>query len=301
MRTFVCCFAVCLAISPTAALAQPSSAAAAPRTIRIFFIGTSSSPAAVRDTTAAFIEHLSGAKVEVQRPSGYINTGPRHLGRNIPTEKLGTPTRFEDVDLRLLKAARFDFVVLQVGLGNNPQEAVYYETYAPPLLEKFAEAAKAAGAKLVIYERHGYAAKVSDEEFARYHAFIVKLAKDVNAVLAPCGVAYRQIFKERGEAYLHTPKDKEHVTLDGYYLISACIASAITGQSPVVGTALQRISTDKYDAGGGLRPKDAKSANAGPPPQVYTDQEARLLQNAAWNAVQSTLESGDRKANAPRK
>jgi hypothetical protein len=156
--------------------------------------------------------------------------------------------------LRAIHDTRWDVVVLQghsLQSIRNPKQLFTY-------VRKLDAEVKKSGARTVLFMT--WAHRDKPQMLAGVVQAYSTIAAELNAALAPVGLAWQRALLERPALALHTP-DHSHPLPTGTYLTACVFYATLTGRSPL------GLST------GGLA-------------QV-TPEEARFLQRIAWETVTS--------------
>ena len=153
-----------------------------------------------------------------------------------------------------LSAAPWDVVVIETFDNMTPEDLMKYG-------KLFADFARSRNIAPVLYESHPRFAQPYPEAALKYHNSVVKVGKALNAPVAPVLLAEMKYLEavptaKREEFY----DDWVHPSQKGRYMAAYCIYATVTGYSPV-----------------GL-----------PHTGGITDEEAKAMQEAAWNAVRET-------------
>lgn len=154
---------------------------------------------------------------------------------------------------KMLGGSSWDVVVLQ-GHSRVPIEA---NTLAglQSAAKDYAELIRDAGAEPVLFMTWAYSDR--PEMTAGLDSAYSNLGRELGAVVAPVGLAFARVTKERPSIRLRT-EDRRHPALAGTYLAACVFYAVLRGESPV---------GNQYAAG--------------------LDEEAALyLQRAAWETVQ---------------
>jgi hypothetical protein len=198
-----------------------------PNALRVLFVGNSHThynnmPELIRELAAAAgearpLEHVieapGGATLEQHLAAGRVQT--------------------------YLRSGRWDYVVLQ--------EQQQYPSFHPAQRERqyFAPVrtldiiARVAGAKTILYmtwaRRDGDAPNVVNDDYERMQERtregVVTIAKEVGASVAPVGLAWRWVRRERPDLPLWVA-DGSHATLQGSYLAACVLYAVLYGHSP---------------------------------------------------------------------
>lgn len=183
-----------------------------------------------------------------------------------------------------LQPGRWDYVVLQeqstLGLAplvNNQvqiSDAKTFHQYA----RLFDAEIKKAGAQTILYLT--WARLNRPETQAQLTDAYLSLAKELNAIVAPVGLAWENALKQQPQLALHL-EDKSHPTPRGSYLAACVLYATIYGQSPEGLPA--RLLGHKVDTSGRV---EKSQDNAGKVELInLASAEAALLQRIAWQTV----------------
>jgi len=188
--------------------------------------------------------------------------------------------------LEVLKGGKWDYVVLQeqstLGLIQMANEAPRindpktFHEYA----RRFDAEIKKAGAKTVFYLT--WARQNAPQTQAALTDAYLNIAKELNAIVAPVGIAWENALKSNPQLALHR-EDKGHPTPTGSYLAACVLYATIYGKSPeglpgqIIGIQIDhtgRIISDQDENKG-----QAELVNLSP-------EQAAMLQKIAWQTVQ---------------
>lgn len=174
----------------------------------------------------------------------------------------------------LLAQGKWDYVVLQEQslLGSvierDGQLHIGNDEFFHPYAVMWVRSIKDAGAAPVLFLT--WAHKATREDQAILNDAYLRVGRDENALVAPAGIAWDAVRGEHPEIELFQA-DGSHPSAAGTYLAACAFYAAVFHQSPIGLTA--RIKADG---------------------QVIADlpkDQARILQQAAWEATQSTQHS----------
>lgn len=118
------------------------------------------------------------------------------------------------------------------------------------------------GGKVALYMPHSYVFPhklANPENYQKNRDFYVGLGNELNALVIPVGLAFKEAYKRYPDLKLHQAYDGSHPTKAGTYLAAATSYAAIYGRSPV---------GNKFDAFGEVDPATM-----------------RQLQEVAWDTV----------------
>lgn len=167
--------------------------------------------------------------------------------------------------LRTLREGHYEYVVLQpqsTEILRTPDQALKYARLLDAEIERI-------GAKTVIFQT--WAPRASGYTQAQYNAAYARLARELDAIVAPVGETWERL---RGRNIELFDGSGLHANLAGSYLSAAVFVSLFTGRSTVGATHTFDV---KFDI-----PEIHRRA-------LETEQlpegKARLIQSAAWAAV----------------
>ncbi|MDJ0916842.1 MAG: hypothetical protein QNJ05_03695 [Woeseiaceae bacterium] len=152
----------------------------------------------------------------------------------------------------MVNSEQWDIVILQ-GHSLGPIDG------AEPFREaakKHSKAIRQAGAEPMLYMTWAYTDR--PEMTAQLDAAYTSLGAEINAEVAPAGLAFERVTEERPELALRT-EDQRHPTLAGTYLAACVFYAALQDRTP---------EDIDYDAG-------------------LDDEVAAYLQGVAWDVVQA--------------
>ena len=176
---------------------------------------------------------------------------------------------------------RWDVVVLQSYRDDMEGDPTLYAEYAP----KFAELAKAQGARVILYEttpttqneKPLTSAPDSAPIFAKERA-IAALAKKIDAAVAPMALVAHRCQIQRPDLTLRFVNDA-HLNQTMSYLTACTLYAALFGQSPV-GLPIDSITdTRSFE---GERNDKTKDRDGNPITRKFSDQDRTDLQRIAW-------------------
>lgn len=252
-----------LLVATLALILAPGPAA---RPVRVLFIGNS----------YTFFHDVPGLLVDLgrrARPARDIEVDQVVVGGATLRDHWGDGRALDK-----LRGGRWDYVVLQeqsmlgyvaengVGRVNHPE---YFRRSA----RLFDREIRAAGARTVLF--HTWAPRDHPEWQGALDVGYFPLARELNAILAPVGVAWQRVRRDRPELDLYF-RDGRHPGPAGSYLAAVTLWAAIFGQSPV------GLSSVVW----GRAPDPQTGQPTDPPRELVrlTAADARLLQEAAWDA-----------------
>ena len=175
----------------------------------------------------------------------------------------------------------WDVVVLQSYRDDIEGDPTLYAEYAP----KFAELAKAQGARVILYETTPTtqndkplttapdAAPILAKERA-----IAALAKKINAAVAPMALVAHRCQTQRPDLTLRFVHDA-HLNQTMSYLTACTLYAAIFGQSPV-GLPVDSVTDTRHFEG--KKPDKTKDRDGNPITRKFSDQDRADLQRIAW-------------------
>lgn len=161
-----------------------------------------------------------------------------------------------------LSRIKWDLVVIQEQSMRPVVETAAFVKYARKLEERIVKQ----GAKPVFFMT--WAREHKPEMTGQLDAAYTQMARELNAYVAPVGLAWAASLKANPEIKLYA-KDQSHPTVYGTYLSACVFYATLTGQSPV-----------------GL-------SNAGL--QEITAEHAKSLQETAWKTVQEYVKTHTQK------
>jgi hypothetical protein len=198
-------------------------------------------------------------------------------------------------------AHEFDFVVLQSWLDVTDDPSTGYFKYAA----KFAEAAKAAGARPVLYLTASYAhiqmpvsKAVARERAVGECRAALAFSKTVGAIVVPVPLAIT-LAQESTEPVARTLtfryQNDMHPNQTMAYLTACTFYAAVFGKSPegllfnkVVETKSQNIHGEAVPANAGNQALSSPvNPDGGPLERILSDEERLFLQRTAWQAVEA--------------
>jgi len=253
---------------------QSPPAAGSGDALRVLFLGNSYTyyhnlPRLVEEFAAAANRKIA---------TGMIAPGGASLANHLANQRV----------LDTIRTGRWNFVVLQ---EQSQLGAVYLVNGAPRVAnpDAFFVATRAldaeirkAGAKTVLY--HTWPRRdAPDSDRAMLDYAYHRIARDLNATVAPAGLAWQQARAELPGASLYDP-DGSHPSRTGSYLAAAVIFATLTGASPVGGPA--RISGSPVHPASGVAPENLT---------VLVDLPARFageLQRIAWQTQEKLVAAG---------
>ncbi len=117
--------------------------------------------------------------------------------------------------VEMIQNNHYDYVVLQDQSSITLRRVDLFREYCA----KFNDVIKKSGAKTIMYMTWGYANRPQMGDTVAYE--YNRIAKDLNAMIAPCGVAWKYYFEKNPGSELHI-SDKSHPNGAGVYL-NACV------------------------------------------------------------------------------
>lgn len=127
--------------------------------------------------------------------------------------------------LKLIETNHYDFVVLQDQSSVTLRNVKTFRTYAT----KFDSVIKKSGSVTVLYMTWGYANRPLMGDTIQYE--YNRLGKDLGALVAPCGLAWKIYFKNNPGKELHI-SDKSHPRREGVYLSATVLYKTMLGKLP---------------------------------------------------------------------
>ncbi|MBI1766668.1 MAG: SGNH/GDSL hydrolase family protein [Acidobacteria bacterium] len=184
--------------------------------------------------------------------------------------------------LAAIKRGGWNYVVLQEQstLGNAPIVDGKPQIADPKTFHEYARLfdaeIKKAGAQTVFYLT--WARQNAPETQAQLTAAYTSIAKELNALLVPVGLAWEAALQKRPELALHIA-DKSHPTAVGTYLAACVFYATLSGRTPA---GLPNAVT-------GALIETTGKAKEGPPGELarLNMAEASLLQAIAWETVKA--------------
>ena len=152
-----------------------------------------------------------------------------------------------------MMAGKWDVVVLQ----ENGQGPMAYPDKMRQYARLFDDKIKQAGAKNVLFMTAAYQDRPdTTETIVKAH---LEISKELDADVAPVGIAFERALKKRPNLTLHNLPDTIHANQRGTYLTACVIWSTLTGEKPhgLAGDGLAEV----------------------------TDKERVFLQDIAWEAI----------------
>jgi hypothetical protein len=189
--------------------------------------------------------------------------------------------------LEAIKRGDWNYVVLQEQstLGVGPVVNGIPQIADPKTFHEYARLfdaeIKKVGARTIFYLT--WARQNAPESQAALTDAYQKIAKELNAIVAPVGLAWESALKKNPRLTLHI-QDKSHPTPMGSYLAACVFYAAIYGKTPVGLPA--RVNGNQTDLSGKI--KDGPAAEL-----VAVDlADAKLLQQIAWETANNNLLPG---------
>ena len=193
----------------------------------------------------------------------------------------------QEIDGGTFDRTKWDLVVLQSYRDDLDGEESLYMKFAP----RFAELAKAQGARVLLYET----TPTTQNQFpmAQYQdstpviektKHIAKLADRIDALVAPMSYVALQAQLANPEVTLRFENDA-HLNQTMAYLTACTMYAALFDRSPQ-GIAVDSITDIRYlnNDATTLKDRDGK-----PIKKVFTPQEQAFLQSTAWKALQAFI------------
>lgn len=232
--------------------AQMKASTKSSEPIRVLFVGNSYT--SVNNLPLMFTRLSEAGK----KPKVLVETSLRGgwtLNKHWAKEKPATKKTIED--------SKFNYVIIQ----EQSQMPFADPKVTHEFGVKLAELAKSKGAIPVFYLT--WARLNQPENQSKITAAYRKLGQTVKSPVAPVGLAWESVLKNNKTIKLHR-SDKSHPTAAGTYLAACVFYGTIHNQSPV-GLPARLYS---------------KPSSKGKIVVQLTDAQAKLLQQAAWKAVQ---------------
>jgi len=182
---------------------------------------------------------------------------------------------------------KWDVVVLQSYRDDLDGEPTKYAKFAP----KFAELARAQGAKVILYETSPntqnakpLTAAPDPAPILKKSAAIAKLAKETGARTAPMSLAALKCQTERPDITLRFVNDA-HLNHAMSYMTACAIYAAIFDKSPV-GLKFDTVTDIRFfEAEPGYKEKDR---DGNPITRKFSEKDRTDLQTFAWEAYQES-------------
>lgn len=173
--------------------------------------------------------------------------------------------------LERLRNGRWDYVVLQEQSLRPLTEPAAMHRYA----RLFDAEIKKAGAKTIFFLT--WARQQQPENQPKLNAAYLSIAKELDALIAPVGIAWQRALRENPRQPLHT-EDQSHPNATGSYLAACVFYAVITGKNPesLSGNLTgRRVNTD-----------DGRVAEERGELVRLDGKEAQALQRLAWQTVE---------------
>jgi hypothetical protein len=253
--------ALSLALAPSAfgqARSRGVSKAQEDQKLRVLFVGNSYT---YFNNLPEIVSRLSAGKIESQM----VIRGGASLKMH-----------WEDGGaMKAIRQGRWDFVVLQEQSLLPINDPATMHQYA----RLFDAEIKKAGAKTVFFLT--WARQNRPETQSSLTDAYTKIAKELNAVIAPVGTAWQSVFKENPQTILHLP-DQSHPNSAGSYLAACVFYSIFYSKSPEALTA--RIEGRSVKTDGQINEEKTELVN-------LNKTDAALLQRIAWQTVKGLKDS----------
>jgi len=191
-------------------------------------------------------------------------------------------------DLKVLRASKWDYVVLQeqsvmgVSYYVNGNPRVVTDEYFTPYAEKWVAEIRKAGATPVFYLT--WARKATPEDQTELAYAYIHVARETESLVAPAGIAWSLVRQRQPNIDLFY-KDGSHPSPAGSYLNACAMYASIFDQDPaglpsqISGVPVD-LETEKLEP-------DKTTVLVDLPPD-----QARALQSAAWDAWQQLKQRG---------
>lgn len=191
----------------------------------------------VNDLPSVFaaLSESGGFKANVQE----FSEGGYHLSYFAdPLDELGALSQ------EALKGQKWDYVVLQEQ-SRIPTDAVMVEEETIPAVKKLDEMIKEAGGQTAFLmtwaykngddlNQYGIDSVTTREEMQTQIAeSYIKMAKEVDGLLSPAGIAFIRCAKDNPDIELWDEEDDMHPTLEGTYLAACTLYATLYHKSPV--------------------------------------------------------------------
>ncbi|MBC7721455.1 MAG: hypothetical protein H7068_05480, partial [Pedobacter sp.] len=184
-------------------------------TTRILFIGNSYTYASMGEQNPEIPFRLKemGALYNKNIQTGFVVKGGAQLEQHWKEGKA----------LQMIQNGHYNFVVLQDQSSAAFRSLNSFREYAA----KFDSAIKKSGGKTVLYMTWGYAdrPKMGDTIAYEYN----RLGKELGAIVAPCGLAWKCFFEKNPSVELHI-SDKSHPRTEGVYLNTCVFYQTLFGK-----------------------------------------------------------------------
>lgn len=231
-------------------------------TTRILFIGNSYTYAGMGEQNPEIPFRLKemGALYKKNIQTGFIVKGGAQLEQHWKDGKA----------LHMIQNGHYNFVVLQDQSSAAFRSLNSFREYAV----KFDSAIKRSSAKTVLYMTWGYSdrPKMVDTIAYEYN----RLGKDLGAIVAPCGLAWKSFFEKNPNIELHI-SDKSHPRTEGVYLNTCVFYQTLFGKIPT--KTLYTIKNKNVTIDGDLATKLQAAAKEAMVLNADYGKEQRLNQN----------------------
>lgn len=177
--------------------------------------------------------------------------------------------------LKAIRQGGWDFIVLQEQSLLPINDPATMHQYA----RLFDAEIKKAGAKTVFFLT--WARQNRPETQAALTDAHTKIAKELNALIAPAGIAWQNVFKENPKMVLHLP-DQSHPNSAGSYLAACVFYSVFFARSPE--NLASRIEGKSVKTDGRVNEEPAELVN-------LNKADAAFLQRIAWQTVKAMKEA----------
>jgi hypothetical protein len=250
-------FTLCLLFLQSATGALPSGEKQSRNSLRVLFIGNSY-------TYFNNLPELLSQLAASANPSQPLEA--RMVVRGGATLKMHWE---EGNAVKVLQGEKWDYVVLQ--------EQSTLPITDPETMHKYARLfdaeIKKAGAQTIFHLT--WARQHQPENQAKLNDAYFTIARELQALVAPVGVAWQKAFKEDAKLVFHT-EDKSHPTAAGSYMAASVFYALIYGKSPEKLTS--RINGYPVNDSGMVSEVKAELVN-------LDKAAAALIQRIAWQTV----------------
>lgn len=177
--------------------------------------------------------------------------------------------------LKAIKQGGWDFIVLQEQSLLPLNDPATMHNYA----RLFDAEIKKAGAKTVFFLT--WARQNRPETQTALTDAYTKIAKELNALIVPVGLAWQSVFKENPKMVLHLP-DQSHPNSTGSYLAACVFYSVLFARSPE--NLAARIEGKSVKTDGRVNEETSELVN-------LNKTDAAFLQRIAWQTVKMMKEA----------
>jgi hypothetical protein len=250
---------ICLLVLPSASGLQPAGQKESRRPLRILFIGNSY-------TYFNNLPQLLSQLAASASPAKTIET--QMIVRGGATLKMHWE---EGSALKALQQGKWDYVVLQEQSTLPITDPAAMHKYA----RLFDAEIKKVGARTIFHLT--WARQHQPENQEKLNEAYFTIARELQALVAPVGVAWQKAFKEDAKLVFHN-EDKSHPNAAGSYMAAAVFYALIYGKSP------EKLSSQLM----GFAVSDSGVVGEDKTELVNLDKAAAaLIQRIAWQTVKS--------------